>query len=116
MLALGRIVELIHGLQRQREREGSGLGRGLSLGLAERFPLAIERRDLVARLNHRVQMTTDGHKAFIAKGRHSPAECMGINAASSVIVNIHRVVKKQNMERSPVTISYHRGHPIIAKG
>ena len=60
--------------------------------------------DLAARLNHRVQMTTDGHKAYLnaiegafgsdidyamlvklfgaspdsAKGRYSPAECTGI--------------------------------------
>lgn len=86
--------------------------------------------DLAGRLNHRVQMTTDGHKAYLkaiegafgadvdyaqlvklfgaapetAKGRYSPAECTGIKKTAKIGDPDEKHVSTSYAERQNLTM------------
>jgi hypothetical protein len=89
--------------------------------------------DLAARLNHRVQLTMDGHKAYLkaienafgnqidygqivklfgaapesAKGRYSPAQCTGIKKTAKIGNPEERHVSTSYAERQNLTMRMH---------
>lgn len=89
--------------------------------------------DLAARLNSRVQMTTDGHKVYMqaiqgafgadidyaqlvkmfgaapdsAKGRYSPAECTGIKKTRKIGAPDQKYVSTSHAERQNVSMRMH---------
>jgi IS1 family transposase len=89
--------------------------------------------DLASRLNNRVQMTTDGHKAYLqaiegafgseidyaqlvkmfgaapesAKGRYSPAQCTGIKKTAKIGSPDEKKVSTSYAERQNLTMRMH---------